>query len=203
MAERDVIRRLAQRALALGATRAAPLPAAAVVVDERVTFKCRVPLCSCWGRNLMCPPNVPTPAEMRRVLARYADALLVQADMPLDGGEVEARLGGRAYAEVCDDRETLPEVRAAQRAFAALMTALEREAFALGCRWAAALAGGECVLCDECVGQGSGLPCRHPFAARPSMEAVGIDVVATAAAAGLTVAFPAARPCWTGLLLVD
>jgi predicted metal-binding protein len=35
------------------------------------------------------------------------------------------------------------------------------------------------------------------------MEAVGIDVVATAAAAGLTVAFPAQRPSWTGLLLVD
>jgi len=202
LADAAVIRRLAERAAALGATRVAPLPAARVVVDERVTLKCRVPLCSSWGRNLMCPPNVPTPDEMRRVLAGYTDALLVQADMPLDGEEATARLGGRPYAEACD-AGALPEVLAAQRAFAGLMTDLEREAFALGCRWAAAFAGGECVLCDECVGQGSGLPCRHPFAARPSMEAVGIDVVATAAAAGLTVAFPAQRPSWTGLLLVD
>ena len=36
------------------------------------------------------------------------------------------------------------------------------------------------------------------------MEAVGIDVVATAAAAGLTVELPAEdHPAWTGLLLID
>ena len=67
------------------------------------------------------------------------------------------------------------------------MTDLERTAFKLGYRYAAAFSGGECVLCDECVGQASGEQCRHPFEARPSMEAVGIDVVATAEAAGLSV----------------
>ena len=82
-------------------------------------------------------------------------------------------------------------VTAAQNAFAGLMTSLETEAFKLGCRFAAAYSGGDCVLCDVCVGQGSGEPCRHPFAARPSMEAVGIDVVATAEAAGLAVELPA------------
>ena len=46
--------------------------------------------------------------------------------------------------------------------------------------------------------------CRHPFEARPSMEAVGIDVVATAEAAGLSVELPAEdHPAWTGLLLID
>jgi len=49
-----------------------------------------------------------------------------------------------------------------------------------------------------------GQPCNHPFEARPSMEAVGIDVVATAAAAGLAIELPAAEhPRWTGLLLID
>ena len=43
-----------------------------------------------------------------------------------------------------------------------------------------------------------------PFEARPSMEAVGIDVVATAEAAGLSVELPAEdHPAWTGLLLID
>jgi predicted metal-binding protein len=83
------------------------------------------------------------------------------------------------------------------------MSALEAEAFGLGYRFAVALAGGDCVLCDVCVGPG-GEPCRHPFAARPSMEAVGIDVLATAEAAGLPIEMPAAEhPCWTGLLLID
>jgi predicted metal-binding protein len=36
------------------------------------------------------------------------------------------------------------------------------------------------------------------------MEAVGIDVVATARAAGLDVELPAVdRPSWTGMLLID
>ena len=36
------------------------------------------------------------------------------------------------------------------------------------------------------------------------MEAVGIDVVATAEAAGLSVELPANdHPAWTGLLLID
>ncbi len=83
------------------------------------------------------------------------------------------------------------------------MTALESAAFKMGYRFATAFAGGDCVLCDVCVGK-DGEACRHPFEARPSMEAVGIDVVATAEAAGLAIEMPAAdKPCWTGLLLID
>jgi predicted metal-binding protein len=84
------------------------------------------------------------------------------------------------------------------------MTELERAAFGLGHRFAAAFAGGECVLCEECVGQASGAPCVHPFEARPSAEALGVDLVATAQAAGLDVTFPAGDDArWTGLLLID
>ena len=88
------------------------------------------------------------------------------------------------------------------------MGALEREALYLGYPFAAAFGGGECRLCEACVAAGTGLsttePCRKPFRARPAMEAVGIDVLATAAAAGLPVQMPAADdPVWTGLLLLD
>ena len=59
------------------------------------------------------------------------------------------------------------------------------------------------MLCDVCAGA-NGQPCNHPFEARPSMEAVGIDVVATAEAAGLAIELPADKhPRWTGLLLID
>ena len=58
-------------------------------------------------------------------------------------------------------------LKESQNRFAHLMTDLERAAFKLGYRYAAAFSGGECVLCDECVGQGSGEACRHPFKARP------------------------------------
>jgi predicted metal-binding protein len=193
--------RLAERARALGADHVAPLDAGRIVVDERVRLKCCVPLCSSYGQNLMCPPNVMSLEETRATLARYRLALVVQQDIPLTQTAVDEAFAGRGYAQAHDD--DLPPVTSAQRAFATLMTRLETEAFKGGHRFAAAFAGGECVLCDECVGQDSGVSCRRPFEARPSAEAVGIDVVATAAAAGLVVELPAdEHPRWTGLLLI-
>jgi len=218
------MKHLIDRAHRLGADRAAPLPAAAVVVDERVRLKCRVPLCSSYGRNLMCPPHVPGPDETRVVLGRYADVLLVQQDIAVTQAQVDAALDGRTYAEsrvieaagaggasgapssaapAVPRADCENEIVVAQNAFAKLMSELEREAFKLGYRFAAAFAGGDCVLCPVCEGVDDGV-CRHPFEARPSMEAVGIDVVATARAAGLDVELPAVdRAAWTGMLLID
>lgn len=209
MADAWHVKHLIDRAHQLGAGRAAPLPAAAVVVDERVRLKCRVPLCSSYGRNLMCPPHVPGPDETRVALARYTDVLLVQQDIPVTQAEVDAALDGRGYAESRAGEPSAAQagcendIVVAQNAFAKLMTSLEAEAFKLGYRFAAAFAGGDCVLCQVCEGVEDGV-CRHPFEARPSMEAVGIDVVATARAAGLDVELPAVdRPSWTGMLLID
>ena len=198
------IQRLIARARELGADRAAPLPARAVVVDDRVRLKCRVPLCSSYGHNLQCPPAVMTPDETAGVLARYSDGLVVQGDIPVTQTDVDEACGGLPYAEAHAATDGLGALRDSQNEFARLMTSLESDAFKLGYRFATAFSGGECVLCEECVGQESGEPCKHPFAARPSMEAVGIDVVATAEAAGLSIELPAVdNPRWTGLLLID
>ena len=228
MADALHIQHIVARARALGAGSAAPLPARAVVVDERVNLKCRVPLCASYGHNLMCPPNTPTAAETRAALARYSDALVVQLDIPLTQAAVDEVLEGMGYAEARAPGAAAgtegatnaggngggagvtaatgayeARLRDSKNEFARLMTALEGEAFKMGYRFAAAFAGGDCVLCDVCAGA-SGAPCKHPFEARPSMEAVGIDVVATAAAAGLVVELPAdEHPRWTGLLLID
>ena len=58
MADAHHLQRLIAAAGDLGADRAAPLPAAAVVVDERVKLKCRVPPCYASGHNRICPPAV-------------------------------------------------------------------------------------------------------------------------------------------------
>ncbi|MCK4724002.1 MAG: hypothetical protein KAT75_11890, partial [Dehalococcoidia bacterium] len=73
-----------------------------------------------------------------------------------------------------------------------------------GYHFAAGLSAGACLLCDECVGAKSGLPCRYPFKARTSMGALGVDVVATAKRAGMEVNFAQneARSC-VGMILVD
>ena len=60
------VKALAGRAVELGAAAARPLSAREVVVDPRVRLKCSVPRCSGYGRNLMCPPFVPTPDEFAR-----------------------------------------------------------------------------------------------------------------------------------------
>jgi len=84
-----------------------------------------------------------------------------------------------------------------------LMPELERFAFLQGYHKAFAFSSGPCDLCDECNLEG---PCRHPREARPSMEACGIDVFGTAAAAGLPIHVATHRKDETnyyGLLLVE
>ncbi len=57
---------------------------------------------------------------------------------------------------------------------------LEREIFLSGYYAAFGFASGPCYLCSECNLKG----CKHPEEARPSMEAAGINVYATAHRAG-------------------
>lgn len=88
------------------------------------------------------------------------------------------------------------------RDFQERMLALERAAFLRGAVQALALPAGPCSLCAACRPD----DCPHPDRARPSMEACGIDVYATARAAGVDLA-PVKEPGdpvrYVGLLLVD
>ena len=81
---------------------------------------------------------------------------------------------------------------------------LEREIFLSGYYKAFGLASGPCRLCDECnVEEGT---CRKPDLARPSMEACGIDVYATARRAGFKIEVVRSRdqaPTYYGLVLVE
>jgi len=58
-----------------------------------------------------------------------------------------------------------------------IAAALEREFFLMGHYKALGLGSGPCHLCETCAFEKG---CRHPREARPSMEACGIDVYATA-----------------------
>ena len=165
-----------------GAAKVKVIPARDIVIDERVRFKCQVPLCDSYGRNLMCPPNLPTVAEFRKVAARYEKATLAQVISPL----------------IPSDDPFAPA-----RKLHDIINIGEREAFLLGFTFAAGLIGGCCRLCKTCVAAKSGGSCRYPFKARPSMEAMGIDVLSTAGRAGMPIEFPAVNSVtWTGLILL-
>ncbi|RLI29107.1 MAG: DUF2284 domain-containing protein, partial [Candidatus Hecatellales archaeon] len=77
---------------------------------------------------------------------------------------------------------------------------LEGEAVRAGFPWALGLIGGYCCLCEECVGPGG--KCLHPYEARPSMEALGINVYETCVKAGVPLPSPEEKVLWTGVLLV-
>lgn len=200
------LRTLCARAVELGACGARSLSAREVVVDPRVALKCRVPVCSSYGRNLMCPPYAPAPSEFLTMLERYTHCVVVQQRIPMTAKDVKRRFRGKSLDELVESKAYNKTLADSQNAFVGLLTTLESEAMGMGYGFAAALAGGDCCLCDVCVAAGgvADAACRHPFRARPAMEAVGIDVVRTTASAGLSIELPAAEePVWTGLLLVD
>ena len=79
---------------------------------------------------------------------------------------------------------------------------VEREVFLAGHYKAFAFGSGPCDLCDECNLEF----CDHPHQARPSMEAAGIDVYATARGNGFPIEVVRDEECeqnYYGLVLVE
>ena len=202
------IESLCKLAKKLGATNAVSFDAQKVVVDERVRLKCSVPICDDYGVNLMCPPNTMSVDEFRRILAKYKHAILMQFEIPLPA-EMKKEI------KKADDVAALYRsdlfLKSYRKYFDPVKLKLHRtvcrieaEAFKLGYRFAVGFIAGSCKLCPVCVTVNSGKPCRHPFRARPSMEAVGIDAFQTAANAGLPFSIPLkSKIVWNGLVLVD
>ncbi|OPY34487.1 MAG: hypothetical protein A4E32_00215 [Methanomassiliicoccales archaeon PtaU1.Bin124] len=194
------LRALTSKAEEMGASKASTILASSVIMDPRVELKCRIPLCPNYGRSLTCPPNVIGPERFALALGRYSHAVLVQKRY--DQKEMMAMLATTPYQELESSPEYLGRMRGMFKDFAAIMSGLEGEAMRMGYRFAAALVGGPCCQCDECASPGQ--KCRHPFQARPSMEAMGIDVIATAASAQMAIEYPARDyATLTGLLLVE
>lgn len=83
-----------------------------------------------------------------------------------------------------------------------IVAALEREVFLAGHYKAFAFGSGPCELCEECSFE----DCAHPEQARPSMEAAGIDVYATARGNGFPIEVVRDRSCpqnYYGLVLIE
>jgi predicted metal-binding protein len=80
---------------------------------------------------------------------------------------------------------------------------LEREIFFAGYFKAFGLGSGPCRLCKKCD---TGSRCKHPYQARPSMEACGIDVFTTAHTNGMGIEVVRTRRQsgdYYGVILVD
>jgi len=153
------------RALQLGASQAESISAQWVRIDERVRLKCSIPPCPNYGRCGYCPPYTPEPEFMRKALGQFKWALLFRIDVPVE--------------DFADFKRYYPHGQQYQRKTDEIAAKIESMAFADGYRFAMGFGAGGCrdTLCNGglCQQLDSGR-CRHVLRARPSMEAVSIDV---------------------------
>ena len=165
----------------LGARDAKVISPKNVFTGEWVRWKCQYG-CSEYGRHLTCPPHSPTPAVTRKVLDEYEYAILLHGERtaPLRdiGAELELRIFLAGYYK----------------------------AFALLCGPCSAC--GACAVVEDCNEDEPHhkVRCRHPEKARPAMEAAGIDVFATARAAGFPIEVIFSATCkqnYYALVLVE
>jgi predicted metal-binding protein len=182
-----LFREFLKTARELGATVARVFDAKDVVVDERVRLKCAVPVCKNYGVSLMCPPNVMPLDEFKNVLAQFQKALLVQIAYDVPDWMLERIHTAEDLAALYKDETYLKgwdqTYLVAKNTLETIADRLEAAAFKKGFKYATAFSAGKCTLCEVCAGVGN--RCRNPYKARPSMEAMGIDVGETARNAGV------------------
>jgi predicted metal-binding protein len=161
----------------MGALDAVVVSPAKVFTATWVRLRCQYG-CSEFGLCLTCPPHSPAPETTRKMLDEYRTAIL---------------LHGNHWKSLREITQTL-----------------ESKVFLTGYYKAFAFLCGPCDLCATCVvlqkKSGKAAACLHPDQARPAMEAAGIDVFATARAAGLPIEVvdsTACPPNYYTLILVE
>ncbi len=155
-----------RKAIELGASMAEVIPADWVQIDERVRLKCAIPLCPNHDKSIFCPPHTPSLDFMRKALSRYGHAILFALEViPVDHFAVRSV---ERHAAADWTRKSFE-----------IVGTLETLAFGSGYYLAMGFAQGSCrkALCgqEKCLLLGGG-NCPYPLKARPSMEAVGMDV---------------------------
>jgi len=76
--KRNIVKKLCDRAIKLGADDAIIINPAQVQTAAWVRIKCKYG-CSGYGGSLCCPPYSPTPSETREILDGYTKAILIHS----------------------------------------------------------------------------------------------------------------------------
>jgi predicted metal-binding protein len=126
-----------------------------IVVSQWVRLKCLFG-CRNYGRNASCPPNVPSVLECRQFFDEYEAGVIFRFEKKLDQPEDR-----HAWSKGVN-RELLR---------------LERAVFLAGYPKAFLLFMDSCYLCVDC--SGARTQCKNPIEARPTPEAMAVDVFST------------------------
>jgi predicted metal-binding protein len=169
ISEEDLLNDLQEfkvKAIEWGASMAEVVSTDWVRVDERVYLKCLTPLCPYYNHCLNCPPHTPSPGRMQKILSQYKYAVLLALDVvPVShfAGTAKDRRESATWGRKCLE----------------IVGRVEKQAFESGYYLAMGFAQASCLktLCKQkrCLVLDGG-KCPYPLKARPSMEAVGIDV---------------------------
>jgi predicted metal-binding protein len=148
--DREKLAPYLQMARERGADHALVIEPASIITAPWVRLKCQFG-CFGYGRGLCCPPCTPSPEQMRDILGSFARAILLHRHWQKGIGVVDQ--------------------------FNEMVVDIEKALFLDGYYKAWAMGSGPCRRCKKCDTTGT---CLHADRARPSLEACGIDVFATA-----------------------
>jgi predicted metal-binding protein len=126
-----------------------------IVVAEWVRMKCLYG-CVDYGKNACCPPNAPSVAECRRFLREYRRAAVFHFPKKVERPEDRHSWSRKLNLE---------------------LIRMEQDLFKAGFVKAFLLPFDSCNICLDCPGVRTA--CKEPKLARPSPDALGIDVFTT------------------------
>ena len=193
-----------------GAYKAKAIDPQIIVIENRAQVRCLIPRCTSYNKSLTCPPNTPSPEEVRKIVSEYSAAIMIQ----VKGSEEE---DGKTDDMKKDYNWVYPSVYNLHK----IIHEIEKQAFDMGFYLALGLGGGDCRWCEmlsddscskslhanagNCKGVKTG-KCMEEYRARPALEAMSVNVLKTAENAGLPFYFTGKDQrfvIWNGILLVD
>ncbi len=155
-----------------------------IKITQTVRDYCARNKCGQYGANFMCPPYVGDIEDFKKKLRTYDAGFIVVVKDKVNNPDDMEEFYKPAYR--------LHEI----------MLELEKEAKKLGFKNSYALIGGNCKLCKICNAKLGIKECKYPDKARPSLEAMGIDVIDTCRRIGINIEFRKDEVTWVGLDLL-
>ncbi len=153
--------RLKKEAITLGARDIRIIPADVVPIEDEIIEMCSPTSCEQYGKSANCPPHVMTPEDARQWIRSYHSALIFKIDV--SPSVLFSDQGLEIFKRIFLISARLEEISVGEGHF-----------FSKG------LAAGSCktVFCRDipCDALIKDRKCRYPSLARPSMEALGINV---------------------------
>lgn len=82
LSDSERVEQLCEKALKLGATAAAAIPAKDISVDKKFSDMCLKPRCHNYGQSKSCPPHVEGPSAFKKMLENFERAIFFKINVP-------------------------------------------------------------------------------------------------------------------------